>query len=292
MLTNTHNIELSVIIPVRNSLNHIESLCSNVVKFLKKQNISFEVLLCDDNSNKETKLLLDKLKCAYTDTIYIITLPTRYGQHYATYAGMLKANGNYIFTCDDDILFNENNFEVVLEAIPKLQRNQLLYFVNNRYTFLSRIKFFIIKLIIFFAVKNQPPKYGASQRIFTRQVAKSIIEAQHNYIYLDALLIKYVANVSYMENHFLKLRNKEVTSRYTFTERLGLLVNSLLHYNTVFFFFLLLIPFVSLAVLFINRFYVLVSLSTIAFMLILLASRCYQIRKKNTKFFLNNITLK
>ena len=53
-------INLSIIIPVLDESNNIEKLTYRIIKYLKKYN--YEIVFVDDNSEDNSKVILEKLK--------------------------------------------------------------------------------------------------------------------------------------------------------------------------------------------------------------------------------------
>ena len=100
---NTHSIFISIVIPVYNEENRIQSFLSNVIDYVNKKDFLYEIIIVDDGSHDTTttivkSLLNEKLPGKYT----ILKLPVNLGKGAAIRKGMLESNGEYIFFLDAD----------------------------------------------------------------------------------------------------------------------------------------------------------------------------------------------
>ena len=96
-------IFLSIVIPVYNEENRIERFLVTVVRYLKKKDFSYEIIIVDDGSKDATvdiiKVFLDK---NMPEKYSIIKLPKNFGKGGAVRKGMLDAKGEYILFADAD----------------------------------------------------------------------------------------------------------------------------------------------------------------------------------------------
>ena len=84
---------ISIIIPVFNSENTIETLVNNIVKILEK-NYDFEIVLVNDSSKDKTEDKCKKLLEKYSN-VSLFSLSKNVGEHNAIMAGLNFADGDY-----------------------------------------------------------------------------------------------------------------------------------------------------------------------------------------------------
>lgn len=212
---------LSIVIPAFNTGQHLNGLVASLIEYFEGK-LAFEIVVVDDSGNDEI------LSFTQPQVVYV-KLKYNYGQHLATYAGILNALGNHVLTLDDDVIITEKTAEIILSRLK--EPYDLQYFVNDDYDTSDEIKFFIIKNFFRFGLLRQPPKYGTSQRLFTRALAQKIIAQKYTFIYIDALLILHSENKMHCVHYIPKNKSPELKDRYKLHNRLFLLTNSFMYYS-------------------------------------------------------------
>lgn len=89
--------EITVVVPVYNSVQTLEPLYNGIKTCLNKEEISFEVLFVEDGGVEESWTELERLKALHPDSIRLIRLARNYGQNAATVCGISNALGNLLF---------------------------------------------------------------------------------------------------------------------------------------------------------------------------------------------------
>ncbi len=121
--------DLSIIIPIYNSGQHLESCLNSITKQVKKK---IEIILINDkstdNSYKICKIYKKKHKF-----IKLINLAKNKGVSFCRNLGLKKSKGRFIFFIDSDDLLNQN-------SLNKIQ-NQILKFPNTDLFFHKNLKF-------------------------------------------------------------------------------------------------------------------------------------------------------
>jgi glycosyltransferase involved in cell wall biosynthesis len=214
-------LSLSVVIPAFNTGEQLINLVDSLTEFFRNK-ITFDIIIIDDSGDN------NRLSFNHPELKYF-KLKKNYGQHLATYYGILQAKGQHILTLDDDVILPEEKLEVIFSRIP--EPNDLQYFVNDDYTEIDKIKFSIIKTFFRFALFRTPPKYGTSQRLITQELAQKIIAQNYRYIYFDALLMLQSTSKTHCVNYIAKNNSPELKNRYSLSNRLFLLTNSYLFYT-------------------------------------------------------------
>lgn len=95
-------VDLSIIIPTK---NRAHLLAESITKYIKQlgflQNVSYEIILVNDNSADTTAAVITRL-CEQYPLVKSYALPSSDGPGYARQYGLLHASGNWIWYLDDD----------------------------------------------------------------------------------------------------------------------------------------------------------------------------------------------
>ncbi len=120
-------MNLSVIIPTYNEKGNIVSLVTDIKKTLIEENISFEVIVVDDDSNDGTSDFFQKAFGEDKDVRMYVRKSER-GLASAIYFGIKKATGEYVVVMDADY-----SHDPIL--IPQMVRNLENYdmVIGSRY---------------------------------------------------------------------------------------------------------------------------------------------------------------
>ncbi|MBN1175515.1 glycosyltransferase family 2 protein [Candidatus Woesearchaeota archaeon] len=118
---------LSIILP---SYNERESICrtiDEIIFVLNKAKLSFEIIVCDDNSPDETwKLIKDTYSSE--KNVRVIRRMSEKGLSQAVIEGFSKAKGDYLFVLDAD---GQHDPSIIPKMFLELKKNDLV--VGSRY---------------------------------------------------------------------------------------------------------------------------------------------------------------
>jgi len=190
-------IQYSVVIPVYNSEQTLQDLCSRVSTSLSPLG-TFEMILVDDGSVDGSWKQLLVLKQQYKDSLKIIRLSKNFGQHNALTCGFGFAEGNYIITMDDDLQHPP-------EEIPKLihkktETNAELIYGIPRDRQHSRFRIagsYFVKKSSNYVQGNSE---GSSFRLMNKELVTHVINHQNrSMIYIDEIASWYTANIATVE---------------------------------------------------------------------------------------------
>lgn len=107
---------LSVVIPVFNELKRIHKL-EEIVKYLKKQKFSNELIVVNDGSLDDTLEKLKKLQKKYS--FKVVSYSQNQGKGYAIKQGMKQARGDYHLFADVDL---STPIEEIKKFLPQLKK--------------------------------------------------------------------------------------------------------------------------------------------------------------------------
>lgn len=97
-----NNIELSVVVPVFNEEQIIETLVERMTAAASSITIDYEIIFVNDGS-RDSSLLKLKDACANNPQLHFISFSRNFGHQVAISAGMDHAKGNAIVTIDGDL---------------------------------------------------------------------------------------------------------------------------------------------------------------------------------------------
>lgn len=101
-MTKLENRLISIVVPVFNESAGVASFHASLVASLQSiDNITYEIIYCDDGSRDNTTEIVRKLH-SNDDNIRLITLSRNFGKEYALTAGINQAKGNAIIMIDGD----------------------------------------------------------------------------------------------------------------------------------------------------------------------------------------------
>ena len=113
-------LDISVISPVFNEVENLESFVESVTEVMNSTNMSWELIVVDDGSDDGSSKILKKI--GHQENIRSILLSKNYGQTTAIQAGFDNAVGEYFVTLDSDL---QNDPKDIPTLIQKLTNEEL-----------------------------------------------------------------------------------------------------------------------------------------------------------------------
>ena len=113
-------LDISVISPVFNEVENLESFVESVTEVMNSTNMSWELIIVDDGSDDGSSNILKKI--GHQENIRSILLSKNYGQTTAIQAGFDNAVGEYFVTLDSDL---QNDPKDIPTLIKKLINEEL-----------------------------------------------------------------------------------------------------------------------------------------------------------------------
>lgn len=108
-------MDYSIVVPVYNSCKTLPILLQELNLVITKMKADFEIIFVDDCSNDDSWQVLKELKNT-NNHIKIIRLANNVGQWMATLAGIKKTSGKFIITIDDDLEYDTNDIELLIQS--------------------------------------------------------------------------------------------------------------------------------------------------------------------------------
>lgn len=182
------NIVLSVVAPVYNEEEGIETFVSETLKVLKEMNVNYEIVLVNDGS-KDNTLEIMKALASKNQNLRIIELSRNYGREIAMTAGLEASIGDYVVLMDSDM---QDPPEVIPQLLSKLLEEQLdvVYAARASREGESFLKKFTSRLFYRLAGSMTGltiPDNAGDFRVFSRRVVNSVISLKEHNRYLKML---------------------------------------------------------------------------------------------------------
>jgi glycosyltransferase involved in cell wall biosynthesis len=215
---------ISVVSPVFNSETTIKKFILTLVKYLKKTHQKYEIVLINDNSEDNSKKIINKIN----KKIVFIDLKKNIGQHKALFQGLKIAKGNTIITIDSD-LQDSPRYIPKLYALHKVRKEILMVSLKkNFYRNHGYIYSFLFWNIFFIISQKKNYSNPSNYLIFSKKDLKDFLKIKKKFIlFLDFLFMNKKINVY----KGVKLKRRDKKSSYTYAKVFNLAFKILFHYN-------------------------------------------------------------
>ena len=205
--------ELSVVIPVFNSYESLPDTHAQLIQTLLKHFTSFEIIyVLDGGMDKEWEQLI---KIQHTDNQYvnIVRLNKNFGQHHATYCGLIHASAPFCVTIDDDLQFPPDEIPRMYQTIQQ-ENLDLLYgsYAQNNQEWWRRLSGKLLRKIA--NVVGKGFGKATSFRIIRANLIEQLNSQFYSYIFLDEVFLQFTNQIGYLDvKHHSRTKG---TSNYTF----------------------------------------------------------------------------
>jgi glycosyltransferase involved in cell wall biosynthesis len=227
-MSTPENNFISIVVPVFNSANTLESLCDEVDSQMRLAAIEYELILVEDGSKDESWNKICELKTKY-EKLRGYRLHKNSGQHKALICGISKASGNWIVTLDDDLQFSPSDIKTLLDTAIS-QEASLVYGIphkSKKSFFRSLGSKFLTFIFNHFA---DLPVQGSSFKIFKSTVAEKLRESDHPFLFIDEVLCWHAHQISVVSvNHIARKNGK---SNYSFLKLIKIGLKYIISYTT------------------------------------------------------------
>ncbi len=221
-------IELSIVSTIYNDAKTVHLLVGELLKQVNILNVSYEIILVNDNSPDNSEEEIRKA-CEANPYVKGISLARNYGQQIAVSVGIKHSSGKYVLTIDGDL---ENPIEAIPELYNKAKEgNDIVYAISDvRQSFVKKITsdaFWVVicKLLKINIVKNQ---------LMLRIMSRRMVDNYNSY----GELSRSVAGIT----HDIGLKSAQVTvtlkktkerkSNYNFSKRLNIFIDIVLNLSS------------------------------------------------------------
>lgn len=176
---------ISFVIPVFNSADIIEELCSEILAACKENGETPEIIFVNDGSEDHSFEIISKLCESLPHEIKGIDLTQNFGQHSATLCGFEYCTGEYIVSIDDDLQFNPRQAFILLEELKNRKLDFIYGIPKKRNHSLRR---FLGRMFLFWGSSLGSKKIaGASFRVIRKNIINQL-SFTGDVVFIDDLL--------------------------------------------------------------------------------------------------------
>jgi glycosyltransferase involved in cell wall biosynthesis len=125
-------VEVSIIVPVYNSVEIIPELVRRIESAMNEINVSFEIILSEDCSHDNSWGVIKELAVSKKE-IKGLRLSKNYGQWRSTLAGISRAKGRYIVTIDDDLEYEPYEIVKLYQSITSKDYHVVFGIPKDKY---------------------------------------------------------------------------------------------------------------------------------------------------------------
>lgn len=166
-------LDLSVIIPVLNEVESLETLYSQLHEVLSKLGKSYEIIFIDDGSSDGSFEVLKELH-AHDNRVNVIRLRRNFGQTAAFSAGFDLARGDVIITMDADLQNDPQDIPSLVEKIEQGYDVVSGWRIKRQDAFLTRrLPSQVANYLISKLTGVDLHDYGCSLKAYRREVVKN-----------------------------------------------------------------------------------------------------------------------
>lgn len=110
------NVDISIIIPVRNEEYNLCPLFKKVMSVMVKEKRTFEIIIVNDNSTDNTLQIMREIKNKYS-FIKVYDIIGKHGKDNALSKGFLESSGDLILTMDGDFQNDPDDIPLLIKHI-------------------------------------------------------------------------------------------------------------------------------------------------------------------------------
>jgi undecaprenyl-phosphate 4-deoxy-4-formamido-L-arabinose transferase len=190
---------LSIVVPVYNEADNLETLYSRLTRVLDTTSRSYEIILVNDGSKDRTESILNALQERRPDCIRILHFNGNFGQHMAITAGFECSRGDIVVTLDADLQNPPEEIPNLIAAIEaghdyvgSIRKNRKDSWFRRH---ASRLNNTIRAKITGIVMTDQ----GCMLRAYRRHVVDAVVASRESSIYIPALAYSYASSPTEIE---------------------------------------------------------------------------------------------
>ena len=219
--------DITVVVPVYNSIETLEPLYSAVAVCMQKLRKTYEVLYVDDGSAADTWKELKRVKNKFGDQVSIIRLGRNYGQNAATVCGITHAKGSIVITIDDDLQTPPAEIEKLVKAY-ELSEAAAVFGITpqQRNPIVKRLGSYMIKQIFNWV---DGADIGSSFRLISPELTEKLNRQTHDQLFLNQVIHWYTDEIEKVEVEHVS--RDEGKSGYSFFGLTGIALRLIFFYT-------------------------------------------------------------
>jgi undecaprenyl-phosphate 4-deoxy-4-formamido-L-arabinose transferase len=220
-------MKLSVVIPVYNSQETIQTLVNALFDVLHPYNL--EIVLVNDASKDDSETICEWL-AKENSRIKFISLRKNSGEHNAVICGLNYCTGDYIAVIDDDL---QNPPSEIVTLLNKAIADNLdiVYakYEIKKHSFLRNFCSWITNTFAVYLLNKPRGLYLSSFKVMRKEIAKEIISYKGPFPYIDALVLRCTDNIGTQK--VLHESRKNGKSNYNLRKLFSLYLNMFINFS-------------------------------------------------------------
>ncbi len=219
--------DISVVVPVYNSVETLEPLFQQVKTCLDRMGKSFELIFVDDGSQAETWTELKRIKKTNSELVNAFRLGRNYGQNAATVCGITHAKGEIIITIDDDLQTPPEEIEKLIAAYEADYPAAVFGITPQQSNpWLKRLGSYMIKRIFSWVDGSD---IGSSFRLISPELKEKLNRQTHDQLFLNQVIHWYTDEIAMVEVEHQS--RDEGSSGYSFFGLTGIALRLIFFYT-------------------------------------------------------------
>src|SRR5574344_2262895 len=130
-------MDISIIVPLFNEEESLNELHSWIVRVMKENNFSYEIIFVNDGSTDRSWSIIEQLH-ASDSQVHGIKFRRNYGKSPALYCGFKKAEGDVVITMDEDLQDSPDEIPALYKMIVEEKYDLVSGWKKKRYDPLSK----------------------------------------------------------------------------------------------------------------------------------------------------------
>lgn len=226
--------DISIVIPVYKSSDSLFVLVDQIKNLQVSIGYTVQLVFVNDSPFfLKTCESLDQISKNY-ENIKVITLRKNRGQHMALLVGLSKAEGEYIFTMDDDLQHPVEDIPKLLTIIKENKDIDVIFAIpdkTKKHSFWRNLGSKLINNMISYFQKKPKGLVGSSFRLMTNEVSQVIVNNYNAMPSVSSLLIQSTDNIINVKVGHNK--REFGVGNYSFSQLLTLSLNNIIHYSSL-----------------------------------------------------------
>lgn len=225
-------MKLSLVVPCYNEAESVHPFQQAVIEAFSGCGYDYEIIFVDDGSRDTTLFELRKIHGAQRCPVKVVSFSRNFGKESAIYAGMKRAEGEYVSLIDADlqqrpeivremvrILDEEPEYDVVAAYQDRRGEGKVLsFFKRSFYSIINRLS----------TVKLQPD--ASDFRTFRRSVCQHIVELAEYHRFSKGIFAWVGFNTRFIP--YTACERVAGTTKWSFRKLLNYAIDGIIGYST------------------------------------------------------------
>lgn len=190
---------ISVVIPVYNEEENLETLFARLTAVLDKHGKPYELLFTNDGSRDQSGAILKDFHSRRPKQVRVIDFNGNFGQHMAIMAAFERVRGEVIVTLDADLQNPPEEITKLLAAIEAGHDVVGGYRRNRQDTFFRKYASRILNAVRAKITNIRMRDQGCMLRAYRKNIIENIVESKEASTFIPALAHSFAANPTEVE---------------------------------------------------------------------------------------------